>query len=207
MADHIRILAVDDHAVFRDGIAAILAPEADMLLVGEATDGAEAVEAFHRLRPDVTLMDVRMPMRSGLQAISEIRARAPAARIIVLTTYDGDVQAMRALKAGAMGYLLKSSLRGELLDTIRMVHSGKRYVPPDVAQAIAIHSAEEPLTPREIAVLERVAAGKANKLIAWDLSLSEDTVKAHLRSIYSKLDVNDRTKAVTVGLRRGIIAL
>lgn len=205
--NRIRILAVDDHAVFRDGIAALLAPEPDMVLVGEATNGAEAVDAFQALRPDVTLMDLQMPVRSGMQAIVEIRALAPAARIIVLTTYDGDVQAVRALKAGACGYLLKSALRKELLETIRIVHTGHRYVPPALAQQIAIHSAEEPLSPREMAVLEHVAAGKPNKVIAWELSLSEETVKAHLRSVYSKLDVNDRTQAVTIALRRGIIAL
>ncbi|MBB4838138.1 MULTISPECIES: response regulator [Sphingomonas] len=203
----IRVLAVDDHAVFRDGIAAILAPEPDMVLVGEATNGVEAVDAFQNLRPDVTLMDLQMPVRSGMQAIAEIRAQAPAARIVVLTTYDGDVQAVRALKAGACGYLLKSSLRKELLETIRIVHAGGRYVPAALAQQIAIHSAEEPLSVREVAILQHVAAGKPNKVIAWELSLSEETVKAHLRSVYSKLDVNDRTQAVTVALRRGIIAL
>ncbi|MDF7774062.1 response regulator transcription factor [Sphingomonas sp. AOB5] len=206
-ADRIRILTVDDHAVFRDGIAAIIAPQPDMLLVGEATNGAEAVDSFRNLRPDVVLMDLQMPVRSGIQAITEIRALAPSARIVVLTTYDGDVQAVRALKAGACGYLLKSSLRKELLDTIRIVHGGGRYVPAGVAQQIAIHAAEEPLTSREISILELVAAGKPNKVIAWELSLSEDTVKAHLRSVYSKLDVNDRTQAVTTALRRGIIAL
>jgi DNA-binding NarL/FixJ family response regulator len=203
----IRVLTVDDHAVFRDGIAAIIAPQPDMILVGEATNGVEAVEAFRNLRPDVTLMDLQMPVRSGIDAILEIRAGTPKARIVVLTTYDGDVQALRALKAGASGYLLKSSLRKELLDTIRIVHAGRRYVPPEIAQQIAIHAAEEPLTDREVSVLKLVAAGRANKLIAWELSLSEDTVKGHLRSIYSKLDVNDRTQAVTSGLRRGIIAL
>lgn len=203
----IRVLAVDDHAVFRDGIAAIIGPETDMVVVGEATNGVEAVDAFQRLRPDVTLMDLQMPVRSGMQAIAEIRALAPAARIIVLTTYDGDVQAVRALKAGASGYLLKSSLRKELLETIRIVHAGGRYVPAALAQQIAIHSAEEPLSAREVTILEQVAAGKPNKVIAWELSLSEETVKAHLRSVYAKLDVNDRTQAVTIALRRGIIAL
>jgi len=205
--DRIRLLAVDDHAVLRDGIAAIVAPEPDMVLVGEATNGIEAVEAFDNLRPDVTLMDLQMPLKGGIDAIQEIRAKAPAARIIVLTTYEGDVQAVRALKAGACGYLLKSSLRKELLHTIRIVHAGRRYVPAEVAQEIAIHAAEDPLTPRELAILECVAAGKANKVIAWELSLSEDTVKAHLRNIYSKLDVNDRVQAVTTALRRGIITL
>lgn len=206
-ANRIRVLTVDDHAVFRDGIAAIIAPEPDMVLVGEATNGVEAVTAFRALHPDVTLMDLQMPVRSGIEAIAEIRSSAPNARIIVLTTYDGDVQALRALKAGASGFLLKSSLRKELLETIRAVHAGRRYVPPGIAQQIAIHAAVDPLTDREISVLELVAAGKSNKLIAWDLSLSEDTIKGHLRSIYSKLDVADRTQAVTVALRRGIIQL
>lgn len=203
----IRILTVDDHAVLRDGIAALVAQEPDLEMVGEAANGAEAVEEFRRLRPDVTLMDLQMPGMSGIDAITAICAEAPKARIIVLTTYEGDAQAVRALKAGASAYLLKSSLRKELLDAIRLVHSGRRYVPAEIAQDIAIHAAQEPLTEREISVLELVAEGKANKVIAWELSLSEDTVKAHLRSIFSKLDVSDRTQAVTLALRRGIISL
>ena len=203
----IRILTVDDHAVLRDGIAALVAQEPDMLLVGEAANGAEAVEEFRRLRPDVTLMDLQMPGMSGIDAITAICAEAPKARIIVLTTYEGDAQAVRALKAGASAYLLKSSLRKELLDAIRLVHSGRRYVPAEIAQDIAIHAAQEPLTERETTILKMVAEGKANKVIAWELTLSEDTVKAHLRSIFSKLDVSDRTQAVTLALRRGIISL
>ncbi|MEW5687894.1 MAG: response regulator transcription factor [Pseudomonadota bacterium] len=203
----IRLLVVDDHAVVREGVAAIISPEPDMLIVGEASNGAEGEAAFAELRPDVVLMDLQMPVKGGVEAIAGIRAKAPSARIIVLTTYDGDIQAMRALKAGASGYLLKTSLRKELLDTIRAVHGGRRYVLPEVAQEIALHAAEEGLTPREVAILELVAAGKANKIIAWELSVSEDTVKSHLRSIYGKLDVNDRTQAVTVALRRGIISL
>jgi DNA-binding NarL/FixJ family response regulator len=203
----IRLLVVDDHAIVRDGIAAIIGSQPDMAVVGEASNGAEAVDAFHNLRPDIMLTDLQMPVKNGVEAIEEIRATAPAARIIVLTTYEGDVQAMRALKAGASGYLLKASLRRELLDTIRAVHAGKRYVLPQIAQEIALHAAGDLLTPREIEILELVAAGKANKLIAWHLSVSEDTIKSHLRSIYSKLDVNDRTQAVTVALKRGIIAL
>lgn len=203
----IRILSVDDHAVLRDGMRALVAPEDDMTIVGEAANGLEAVEAFHKLRPDVTLMDLQMPVMGGIEAIARIRAEAFNARIVVLTTYDGDVQAVRALKAGASAYLLKSSLRKELLDTIRTVHAGRRYVPAEIAQEIAIHAAEEPLSEREITILGLVAAGKANKAIAWELSLSEDTVKAHLRSIFSKLDVDDRTEAVTTALRRGIILL
>jgi DNA-binding NarL/FixJ family response regulator len=207
MTRPIRILTVDDHIMLREGIAAIVGAERDLEIVGEAANGAEAVEAFRRLRPDVTLMDLQMPVMTGLEAIAAIRSETPTARIVVLTTYAGDVQAVRALKAGACAYLLKSSLLDELLNTIRAVHAGRRYVPADIAQEIAIHAAEEPLSQREISMLELVAAGKANKLIAWELSVSEETVKAHLRSIFSKLGVSDRTQAVTTALRRGIIAL
>lgn len=203
----IRILTVDDHAVLRDGIAAIVAQEQDMTIVGEAADGQEAIAVHRGLRPDITLMDLQMPALGGIEAIAAIRQESPNARILVLTTYEGDAQAVRALKAGAQAYLLKNSLRKELIDTIRLVHAGRRYVPPEVAQEIALHAAQDPLTGREIEILELVAAGNANKQIAWNLSVSEDTVKSHLRAIYSKLDVADRTQAVTVALRRGIIAL
>lgn len=203
----IRIMTVDDHVMLREGIAAIVDAEPDLTIVGEATNGAEAVEAFRRLRPDITLMDLQMPIMSGIDAITAIRVEAPNAKIIVLTTYEGDVQAVRALKAGAWGFLLKSSLIDELLATIRAVHGGRRYVPADVAQEIAIHSAEESLTAKEIAVLELVASGRANKLIAFKLVISEETVKAHLRNIFSKLNVSDRTQAVTTALKRGIISL
>lgn len=203
----IRILTVDDHVVLREGIAAIVGAEPDLEIVGEATNGAEAVEKFRQLRPDVTLMDLQMPVMTGLEAIASIRQESPNARVVVLTTYEGDVQAVRALKAGACAYLLKSSLLDELLTTIRAVHAGRRYIPANLAQEIAIHAAEEPLSQREIAILELVAAGKANKSIAWELTVSEETVKAHLRSVFSKLDVNDRTQAVTTALRRGIIEL
>jgi len=206
-AHPIRILTVDDHAVLRDGIAALVAPEPDMEMVGEAANGLEAVDAFRRLRPDVVLMDLQMPVMGGIDSIKEILAEAHGARIIVLTTYEGDVQATHALKVGARAFLLKSSLRRELLDAIRLVHAGRRYVPAEIAQEIAIHAAEDPLSEREIEILKLVASGKANKTIASDLSLSEDTVKAHLRNVFSKLDVNDRTQAVTVAIRRGIIAL
>jgi len=203
----IRIMTVDDHPALRDGIAAIVELQRDMLLVGEASNGAEAIAAFANLRPDVVLMDLQMPVMGGVDAIAAIRKDSRNARIIVLTTYDGDVQAARALKAGAAAYLLKSSLRKELLDTIRSVHAGRRHIPPQIAQEIALHAADEPLSEREIGILQLVAAGNANKQIAWRLSISEDTVKAHMKSIFSKLDVNDRTHAVTAALKRGVIEL
>lgn len=203
----IRVLVVDDHILLRQGIAGILAPEPDIELIAEAENGAEAIERFERHRPDVTLMDLQMPVLSGIDAITRITAQAPNARIIVLTTYRGDVQAVRALKAGARGYLLKSSLIDELLTAIRTVHAGQRYIPAEVAQDIAIHAAEEPLSAREIDILALVATGKANKMVARELDVSEQTVKAHLRTIFQKLAVQDRTQAVTTALRRGIISL
>ncbi len=206
-AKAIRIMTVDDHPALRDGIAAIVEMEWDMVMVGEASNGAEAIAAFHDLKPDVTLMDLQMPRMGGLEAIAAIREKVRDARIIVLTTYDGDVQAARALKAGAAAYLLKSSLRTELLDTIRAVHAGRRHIPPQIAQEIALHAADEPLSARELDILRLVADGKANKEIAWNLSISEDTVKAHMKSIFAKLEVNDRTHAVTAAFRRGMIEL
>ena len=203
----IRVLVVDDHPVLRDGVAAILENQSDMTMVGEARDGAEAIERFRALRPDVTLMDLQMPGMNGVAAITAIRAEHPGARIIVLTTYAGDVQAVRALKAGAIGYLLKSSLRTELIDAIHNVHRGQRHVHRDVADEIARHVVDETLSDREIAILRLVAIGKANKQVAAELGLSEETVKGHLKSIFSKLDVADSTHAVTVAARRGIIEL
>ena len=206
-ATPIRILTVDDHPALREGITAIVEIERDMLIVGEAGNGAEAIEAFTNLRPDVTLMDLQMPRMSGIEAIEAIRGQARHARIIVLTTYRGDVQAARAIKAGAAAYLLKSSLRTELLDAIRLVHAGRRYVSAEIAREIALHSGEESLSEREIGILRLVADGKANKAIAWQLSISEDTVKTHMRTIFGKLSVDDRTHAVTAALRRGVMTL
>ena len=203
----IRIMTVDDHPALRDGIAAIVEQQSDMTLVGEASNGQEAVAAFANLRPDVTLMDLQMPVMGGVEAIAAIREQAPGAHIIVLTTYDGDAQAARAMNAGASAYLLKSSLRRELLDTIRAVHAGRRHIPPQIAQEMALHAADDPLSAREIEILKLVADGKANKMIAWDLSISEETVKAHMKSIFGKLEVGDRTHAVTAALRRGVIEL
>jgi DNA-binding NarL/FixJ family response regulator len=206
-SEAIRILTVDDHQLLREGIAAVLESQEDMTLVAQASNGREAVEAFRRLRPDVTLMDLRMPDMSGIEAITAIRGEFPNARIIVLTTYAGDAQAAAALKAGAAGYLLKNLVRKELLETIRAVHSGKRRVPPEIATEIAEHVADDALTGREVEVLRRVAAGKSNKLIAAELDISEGTVKTHMKSILPKLAAADRTHAVTIALKRGILDL
>ncbi|MGA3194207.1 MAG: response regulator transcription factor [Terriglobales bacterium] len=203
----IRILTVDDHPVLREGIAAILATEADMSLVAEAGNGHEAIEQFRTHRPDITLMDLQMPVMSGGEAILAIRREFPDARIIVLTTYSGDVQAERALKAGACGYLLKNMLRKELVETIRVVQSGRKRIPPEIAVELAEHHADDALTEREIGVLRQVASGNANKIIADNLQISEETVKAHMKKILSKLDANDRTHAVAIALKRGIIEL
>ena len=203
----IRVLTVDDHQLLREGIAAVIESQEDMTLVAQASNGREAVESFRRLRPDVTLMDLRMPDMSGIEAIAAIRSEFSDARIVVLTTYAGDAQAAAALKAGAVGYLLKNLVRKELLETIRAVHSGKRRVPPEIATEIAEHVADDELTGREIEVLRRVAAGKSNKLIAAELLISEGTVKTHMKSILPKLDASDRTHAVMIALRRGILDL
>lgn len=203
----IRILTVDDHPVLREGIAAVLGSEEDMILVAEASNGQEAIEQFRIHRPDVTLMDLQMPIMKGTDAILAIRKEFPDARIIVLTTYSGDAQAVRAFKAGATGYLLKSMLRKELADTIRSVNAGKKKIPPEIAVEIAEHHSDDYLTEREIEVLRQVAAGNANKIVADHLAISEETVKAHMRSILSKLGANDRTHAVTIALKRGIIEL
>ena len=203
----IRVLSVDDHPLLREGIAALIGNQSDMQLIGEAANGREALEQFRKHRPDITLMDLQMPEMSGIDAISAIRGEFPDARIIVLTTYAGDFQVSRALKAGARGYLLKGMLRQELLETIRAVHAGQKRVSSEIAVEIAEHAADDLLTPREIDVLRLVAEGNANKEIAGKLSLTEETVKGHVKNILAKLGVNDRTHAVTIGLKRGIIDL
>jgi DNA-binding NarL/FixJ family response regulator len=205
--NQIRILAVDDHPLLREGIAALVNAECDMKLVAEASNGQEALERFRLHRPDVTLMDLQMPGFNGIESIIKIQSEFPNARIIVLTTYTGDVQVLRALKAGARAYILKGHVHRELLETIRAVHAGKKRIPPEVAAELADHAAEDELSPREIEVLRLIASGNANKLIADQLSISEETVKSHVTNILSKLGANDRTHAVTIGLRRGIIDL
>ena len=203
----IRVLAVDDHAVVRDGIARLLGTQADMELVSEACDGQEAVEQFRKHRPDVTLMDLQMPKMCGIDAINAIRGEFPEAHIVVLTTYAGDVQVKRALQAGAHGYLLKGLLRKELLETIRAVHAGHKRLTSEVASEIAEHAMDSALTPREISVLKLIAGGNANKEIAAQLHISEESAKGYVKNILAKLGANDRTHAVTIGLKRGIIDL
>jgi DNA-binding NarL/FixJ family response regulator len=203
----IRIALVDDHPILRQGIAALISDQPDLQLVGQASNGLEAIEQFRLHRPDVMLMDLQMPGMNGIDAMSAIRGEFPDARFVVLTTYTGDVQIVRALKAGARAYLLKSLLHRELLDTIRAVHAGQKRIPPEIAAELADHAADDALTPREIEVLRLIAAGNANKIVADQLSITEETVKAHVKNILSKLDANDRTHAVTIGLKRGIIEL
>jgi DNA-binding NarL/FixJ family response regulator len=201
----IRILAVDDHALLRHGIASILASQPDMSLVAEASSGREAVEKFRTHRPDVTLMDFQMPDMNGLDAMIAIRAEFPEARIIMLTTYVGDVQILRAMKSGAQGYLLKTLLDKELLETIRAVHSGKKMLSAEVSYELAEHSTDEALTRGEVDVLRLIAAGNSNKEVANQLSITEDTVKGRVKNILSKLGANDRTHAAMIGVKRGII--
>src|ERR1700723_40699 len=201
----IRILAVDDHPMLREGIASLIASQSDMELVAEASTGREALDQFRNYRPDITLMDLQMPDMGGIEAMISIRDEFPEARTIVLTTYKGDAQVLRALKAGARAYLLKNSLHKELLDTIRAVHSGKKTMSPEASFQLAEHATDDALTPAEIRVLNLIAAGNANKVIAAQLSISEETVKGQVRNILSKLGANDRTHAAMTGLKRGII--
>jgi len=203
----IRILAVDDHPVVREGIAGLLGVQPDMTLVGEASNGREAIQQFRTHHPDITLMDLQMPEMNGLDALIAIRNQFPDAKIIVLTTYAGDVQILRALKAGAQAYLLKNTLHKELLDTIRAVHAGKKTLSPEASYEIAEHATDEPLTQAEIDVLRLIAAGNANKQIADQLSITEDTVKSRVKCILSKLGANDRTQAAMIGFKRGILDL
>jgi len=201
----IRILAVDDHPLVREGISGLVAGQSDMSVVAEATNGREAIKQFRAHHPDVTLMDLQMPEMNGLDAIIAIRGEFSEARIIVLTTYAGDVQALRAIKAGARAYLLKNTLHKELLDSIRAVHAGRKNISPEVSYELAEHATDDALTPAEISVLRLIAAGNANKQIADQLSITEETVKGRVKNILSKLGANDRTHAAMIGLKRGII--
>jgi DNA-binding NarL/FixJ family response regulator len=203
----IRVLSVDDHALIREGIAALVANQKDMRLVGEASNGREAIEQFRSHRPDITLMDLQMPEMNGIDALIAIRSEFPEARIIVLTTYAGDALCKRAMTAGAQAYILKGNVRKDLMDTIRAVRAGKKILHPEVAAELATHASDDALSEREIEVLSLIAAGNSNKLVADQLAISEDTVKGHVKSILSKLGVNDRTHAVTAALKRGIIEL
>ncbi len=203
----IRILAVDDHPVVRQGIAGLVGIQTDMVLIGDASNGRDAIQQFRTHHPDITLMDLQMPEMNGIEALIAIRNEFPEAKVIVLTTYAGDTQIVRALRAGAQAYLLKNTLHKELLDTIRAVHTGKKTLSPEVSYQIAEHATDDALTPAEIAVLRLIAAGNANKQIADQLSITEETVKSRVKCILSKLGANDRTHAVTIGLKRGIIEL
>lgn len=203
----IRILVVDDHPLMREGISKTLEAEPGLQVVGEASDGVEAIEAYRVLSPDIVLIDLQMPRLSGLDAVEEIRKTSPDAKITVLTTYGGDAFAERALELGALGFLLKSSLHRELVDAIWSVNSGRRYMSAPVAEQLLAYAAKGRLSERELAVLRLVARGEANKLIARRLSISDQTVKAHVKSIFCKLEVGDRTHAVTVAIRRGLIEI
>jgi DNA-binding NarL/FixJ family response regulator len=201
----IRVLVADDHPLMRDGIVSVIDGEPDMTVVAQASNGIEAIECFERFRPDITLMDLQMADMDGVTAIETICGKHRGARILVLTTYKGDAQAVRALSAGACGYLLKSMIRRELLDALRAAHRGRRQIVPEIAAEIGMHALDAPLSVREIEVLKEVSAGRANKQVAAKLDLSEQTVKTHMRSILAKLDAQDRTHAVMIALERGII--
>ncbi|HEY0702515.1 MAG TPA: response regulator transcription factor [Candidatus Acidoferrales bacterium] len=203
----IRILTVDDHPLILKGIASLVNAESDMKLIAEASSGPEAIEKFRLHRPDVTLMDLQMPGITGTETITQIRDEFPEARIVVLTTYTGDAQVLAALKAGARGYVLKGHVHRELLEIIRAVHAGQKRIPPDIAAQLAEHAADDALSPRELDVLRLIAAGNSNKLIADRLAIGEATVKSHVTNLMSKLGANDRTHAVTLALKRGIVDL
>jgi DNA-binding NarL/FixJ family response regulator len=203
----IRILSADDHPLLREGIAALISNQPDMELIAEAASGSEAIEAFRKHRPDVTLMDLRLPDMSGIDAMIAIRVEFPDARIVMLTTFEGDIQIQRALQTGARAYLLKSSPPKELMETIRQVHAGKKRIPPEIASQLAEHMSDEALTNREVEVLQSIAGGNRNRDIANALFISEETVKVHIKHIMDKLGASDRTEAVAIGLRRGIIHL
>lgn len=203
----IRVLVVDDHPLMREGIVSVVRTEGDMIVVGEASNGSEAIDAYRRYGPDVTLMDLQMPIMDGVSATAALRAEWPQARVVVLTTFPGDAQAVRALKAGASGYLLKSLIRKELTVAIRAAHAGLRPILNEVNAAIAQHVTDQELSSRELEVLKRVAAGSSNKRVAHEMDLAEETVKSHMKNVLSKLGANDRTHAVTIALRRGIIFL
>lgn len=207
MTEPIRVLIADDHPLLRDGIAVLIGTSDDIVVVGEAENGKDAIAAHRKLQPDVTLMDLQLPDMDGVEAITAIRSEAPHARIIVLTTYSGDTRAQKALKAGARAYALKNHARRDLLETIRRVHAGYRYIDPEIAGQIAEHSGEQELTPRELQILTLIAGGRSNKWIAHELAISEDTVKGHVSNVLAKLGANDRTHAVTLAIRRGVIQL